>query len=84
VYVSVLPLDKSAPESALRFVGTSKMQRFVLITISEDAAADRRVELLGHELQHAASERLRALGLREGAPTCRRLGLLVWTSVIGA
>ena len=52
-YVSLTPLAKDSPESGLRFIGSSKVQRFVLISISDDSAADRQVELLGHELQHA-------------------------------
>ena len=52
-YVYVTPLTKDSAESGLRFLGSSKVQRFVLITISDDSTADRRIELLGHELQHA-------------------------------
>jgi len=52
-YVHVVPLATGTPESGLRFVGTSKMARFVLISISGDSTADRRIELLGRELQHA-------------------------------
>jgi hypothetical protein len=53
-YVNVTPLDKGTPTSGLNYVGSSSVQRFVLITIADDASADRRIELLGHELQHAA------------------------------
>lgn len=53
-YVHVAPGAQDTPESALKFIGRSKAQRFVLISISSDASADRRIELLGHELQHAA------------------------------
>ncbi len=53
VYVNVAALPADSPESGLSFISTSKMARFVLVTISSRAAADRRVELLGHELQHA-------------------------------
>jgi hypothetical protein len=41
------------PEANVRYVGTSKAQRFLLITIGSDRSADRQIELLGHELQHA-------------------------------
>ncbi|MCX6551104.1 MAG: hypothetical protein NTY02_08875 [Acidobacteria bacterium] len=40
-------------ESDLRFLASSKVQRFVLIKIGSDRSADRQVELLGHELRHA-------------------------------
>jgi hypothetical protein len=53
VYVNVTTLNSDGPESGLRFVGTSTVQRFVLISISDTSAVDRRIELLGHELQHA-------------------------------
>ncbi len=53
VYVNVVPLPADSPESGLSFISTSKMARFVLVTLSSGAAADRRIELLGHELQHA-------------------------------
>jgi hypothetical protein len=53
VYVNVAPLTADSPESGLRFIGSSKVQRFVLISVSADSAADRRIELLGHELRHA-------------------------------
>jgi hypothetical protein len=52
-YVYVTPLAKNTPESGLNFLGSSKAQRFVLIRIADDSNAGRRVELLGHELQHA-------------------------------
>jgi hypothetical protein len=53
VYLNVAPLNRYTPESGLRYVSTTKYQRFVLVTIAEDATAARRIELLGHELQHA-------------------------------
>jgi len=52
-YVHIAPRATGDPESGLRFVGTSKMARFVLIAISGDTTADRKIERLGHELQHA-------------------------------
>jgi hypothetical protein len=52
-YVNITTLAKGSVESGLSYVGASAAQRFVLITISEGAAADRQIELLGHELQHA-------------------------------
>lgn len=52
-YVNVKRLSKEGAESGLTVVGRSTRQRYVLITISDDTSADRRIELLGHELQHA-------------------------------
>lgn len=53
VYVNVTTTTADSPESGLRFVGASNVQRFLLINISAGSAADRRIALLGHELQHA-------------------------------
>ena len=53
VYVATAPREPNAPESAIRFVGRSKVQRFVLVQISNEASPDQRIALLGRELQHA-------------------------------
>ena len=53
VYVNVTPLPKNGPEAAIGFVGASKVERFVLVRVSNDASRARQLELLGHELQHA-------------------------------
>jgi len=52
-YVVTASRQPDAPESAIRFVGCSKAQRFVLVQISNETPPDRRIELLAHELQHA-------------------------------
>ena len=51
-YVQVVPAAEGAPQSGLLFVGASHTVRFVLIQIAECKAPCRRIELLGHELQH--------------------------------
>jgi hypothetical protein len=53
VYVVTAPRLPDAPESAIRFIGRSKLQRFVLVQISNETSPDQRIELLAHELQHA-------------------------------
>jgi hypothetical protein len=53
VYVVTAPRDPDAPESAIRFVGQSKVQRFVLVQIGNETSPDQRIGLLAHELQHA-------------------------------
>jgi hypothetical protein len=52
-YVRIVPVEDGTPESGLSFVGSSKVRRYVLVSISGSATADRQIELLGHELQHA-------------------------------
>jgi hypothetical protein len=51
--VHVVPPAEDGPQSTMRFVGASKLARFVLIQVAECEAPGRRAELLGHELQHA-------------------------------
>jgi len=53
VYVVTASRAPNAPDSAIRFVGRSKAQRFVLVQISNETRPDQRIELLAHELQHA-------------------------------
>lgn len=50
-YVRVAPAAKF--EVSFTYVGTSKAARFVMASISSELPADRRIELLAHELQHA-------------------------------
>jgi hypothetical protein len=52
-YVVTASRLPDAPESAIRFIGRSKVQRFVLVQISNETPPDQRIELLAHELQHA-------------------------------
>jgi hypothetical protein len=52
-YVRIAPSPEGTPEAGFTFVGMSKAARFVMASISGEAAADRRIELLAHELQHA-------------------------------
>lgn len=53
VYVQVVPARADRPQSGMRYVGTSKSARFVLIQIATCDPPCREVELLGHELRHA-------------------------------
>ena len=53
VYVRMAPPSAGAPKAALTFVSTSKAARFVMASIGSDLPADRQVEMLAHELQHA-------------------------------
>jgi len=53
VYVRVVPAT-STLESTITYVSTTRMARIVMISIEEGTAPDRGMELLGHELQHAA------------------------------
>ncbi|MEI6669907.1 MAG: hypothetical protein WCP29_17295 [Acidobacteriota bacterium] len=53
-YIHVAPGANGTLGSGLSFVGASTKQRFVLISIASGASADRQIELLGHELQHAS------------------------------
>jgi hypothetical protein len=50
-YVRVAPASQGAPEAGFSFVGMSKAARFVMASISSELPADRRIELLAHELQ---------------------------------
>jgi hypothetical protein len=52
-YVQVVSATPNGPLSGLQFVGASHTVRFVLIQIANCQAPCRRIELLGHELQHA-------------------------------
>ncbi len=52
-YVQVVPAVPGGPKSALEFVGASHAVRFVLIQVAKCQAPCRRIELLGHELEHA-------------------------------
>lgn len=52
-YVRVVPAPEGTPEAGFSFVGMSKAARFVMASISTELPADRRIELLAHELQHA-------------------------------
>jgi hypothetical protein len=52
-YVVTASPQPGAPESAIRFVGRSKVQRFVLVQVSNKTSPDQRIALLAHELQHA-------------------------------
>ena len=52
-YVRIANAPKGTPEAGFSFVGTSKAARFVMASISSEIPADRRIELLAHELQHA-------------------------------
>lgn len=51
-FVHVVPPTEGGPQSTMRFVGVSKLARFVLIQVAECVEPSRRAELLGHELQH--------------------------------
>ena len=51
-YIQVVPAVEGKPDSGLQFVGGSKAMRFVLIQVAECKAPCRRIELLGHELEH--------------------------------
>jgi hypothetical protein len=51
-FVQVVSPAERGPQSTMRFVGASKLARFVLIQVAECEAPCRRAELLGHELQH--------------------------------
>ena len=62
-------------ESDFRYVGTSKSQRFVLIKIGADRSADRQIELLGHELEHAV-EVARATWVNDSSDLDRFLSLV--------
>ena len=52
-YVRVSPSRRGAGDSSISFLGRSRVQRFMVITINRDLALDRQVALIGHELQHA-------------------------------
>ncbi len=52
-FVQVVSPTEEGPQSTMRFLGASKLARFVLIQVAECKAPCRRAELLGHELQHA-------------------------------
>jgi hypothetical protein len=52
-YLQVVPAREGAPSSTLRFVGASHAVRFVLVQVAECKTPCRKIELLGHELQHA-------------------------------
>jgi hypothetical protein len=51
-FVQVASPTEEGPQSTTRFVGVSKLARFVLIQVAECEAPCRWAELLGHELQH--------------------------------
>jgi hypothetical protein len=51
-FVQVVSPTEEGPQSTMRFLGASKLARFVLIQVAECKAPCRRAELLGHELQH--------------------------------
>jgi hypothetical protein len=53
-YVQVVPAKEGAPTSTLQFVGASHTVRFILVQVAECKTPCRKIELLGHELQHAA------------------------------
>jgi len=76
-YVRVVSAGKDAPESGLTFVGRSKVQRFVLISISNETSSDRRIELLGHELQHVA-EAATTAWVNDDAQFQRLMTMLGW------
>ena len=52
-YIRIAPPSAGTPKAAFTFVSNSKVVRFVMASISGDLPADRRIELLAHELQHA-------------------------------
>ena len=52
-YVRIAAPSAGTPKAALTFVGKSKILRFVMASIASDLPADRRIEMLAHELQHA-------------------------------
>jgi hypothetical protein len=53
-YVHLARTQPGKPASMLRFAARSKLQRFVVLTISSDLPNDRQIALLAHELQHVA------------------------------
>ncbi len=53
VYVHLARAESGLAASAVRFVGRSKAQRFLMIRIGAALPFERQVALLGHELQHA-------------------------------
>jgi hypothetical protein len=52
-YVVTAPDGVSGRDSAIHFLGRSKAQRFMVITVNSALPEDRQIALVGHELQHA-------------------------------
>jgi hypothetical protein len=54
VYVQVVRAVEGAPLSTVQFVGASQFERYVLVQVASCQEPCRSLELLGHELRHAA------------------------------
>jgi hypothetical protein len=52
-YVVAAPQSVAGRDSGIQFLGRSKAQRFMVITINSALPEDRQIALVGHELQHA-------------------------------
>ena len=52
-YVVTEPHAINGRDSGIRFLGRSKAQRFMVITVNSALSEDRQIALVGHELQHA-------------------------------
>jgi hypothetical protein len=76
-YIQVVPSIEGNPDSGLRFVGGSKVMRFVLIQIAECKAPCREIERLGHELQHV-TEVARSSWVTDDSQMQRMLMITGW------
>jgi hypothetical protein len=52
-YVVAEPHEFNRRDSGIRFLGRSRSERFMVITVNSSLPEDRQIALVGHELQHA-------------------------------